>query len=323
MGVYRIGEVIRRTRESLGISRKELCDGICTMQTLCRIETGKQNPNRYNFQALMGRMGKCGEKYQLCIHGDVDSLMEWEELNLLVASRRYEELDRKLVGFEQALDKEDAVNKQFLMRMRAIVDYRMGRISVQQKRELLVQAFRCTVPSYKNDGELPCGVFSRNEIIIFCNIATSYNEDGDLDKAICMLKQVEAYYQHTSIDMEERSVSEVFVLLNLARYLGKSGNATEAKDIEEKLVKTCLETGKGSNLANILYNMAYEEEIMKEDEILTQKHLIQSYYVAELFGNRATQQHIEEHINVYYKRSDYVNKVLIFDQPQPSSSPSS
>ena len=308
MGVYRIGEVIRRTRESLGISRKELCEGICTMQTLCRIETGKQNPNRYNFQALMGRMGKCGEKYQLCIHGDLDTLMEWEELNLLVASRRYEELDKKLVVFERSLDKEDAVNRQFLMRMRAIVDYRMGRISVQQKRDLLVQALKCTVPGY-NSGELPSRIFTRNEIVLFCNIATSYNEEGDLDFAIHMLKQVKEYFQKTSIDREERSISEVFVLSNLARYLGNKGKPGEAKTLEESLVKTCLESGKGSNLANILYNLAFEEEVLCLERQLPQKHLVQAYYVSELFEDDNTKNHIKTHASSKYK-GGFVNDYM-------------
>nr|WP_297873834.1 helix-turn-helix transcriptional regulator [uncultured Blautia sp.] len=63
MGLYYIGEVIKRTRESLGMTQEELSEGICTTETLSRIETGKRTPNRANFKALMERMGRCGEKY--------------------------------------------------------------------------------------------------------------------------------------------------------------------------------------------------------------------------------------------------------------------
>lgn len=57
MGNYLIGQVIKRTRESLGLTQQELCEGICGLETISRIETGKQIPNRANFQALMERMG--------------------------------------------------------------------------------------------------------------------------------------------------------------------------------------------------------------------------------------------------------------------------
>ena len=34
MGIYLAGEVIRRNRESMGITQEELCDGICSVETL-------------------------------------------------------------------------------------------------------------------------------------------------------------------------------------------------------------------------------------------------------------------------------------------------
>lgn len=60
MGIYAVGEVIRRTRESLGMTQEELCDGICDVVTLSRIENGRNTPSRANFEALMERMGKMG-----------------------------------------------------------------------------------------------------------------------------------------------------------------------------------------------------------------------------------------------------------------------
>ena len=41
MSNYRAGDVIRMTREYIGISREELSDGICSPQTLYRLECGK------------------------------------------------------------------------------------------------------------------------------------------------------------------------------------------------------------------------------------------------------------------------------------------
>ena len=43
MSNYRAGDIIRMTREFVGMSREELSDEICSVQTLYRIESGKKN----------------------------------------------------------------------------------------------------------------------------------------------------------------------------------------------------------------------------------------------------------------------------------------
>lgn len=58
MGLYYIGEVIKRTRESLGMTQEELSEGICTTETLSRIETGKPDAQQGKFQSLNGAYGK-------------------------------------------------------------------------------------------------------------------------------------------------------------------------------------------------------------------------------------------------------------------------
>lgn len=41
MSNYRIGDVIRLTRLCMGITQEQLCENICSVQTLHRIENGK------------------------------------------------------------------------------------------------------------------------------------------------------------------------------------------------------------------------------------------------------------------------------------------
>ena len=227
MGVYSIGDFIKRTRKSMGIPRKELCDDICSVETLCRIENGKQNPNRYTYRMLMNRMGETGEKYQLYIHGDEDTIIEWEKLSLLAASRRYKELDRTLEEFENSVDMGDTLNKQFVLRMRAITDYRLGRIDLLQERNLLLQAIKYTIPDF-NSKVIPNRMFTRYEIALICNIAATY-EIEDINTSISILKQLSEYFKNIKVDDEERSLSEVFVLLNLAKFLGIQGRQKKYK----------------------------------------------------------------------------------------------
>lgn len=296
MGVYPVGELIRRTRESLGIARKDLCEGICTLETLCRIENGNRSPNRANFQALMERMGKSGDKYKVFVHSDdIDIIEKGKELELLLTIRNYEELSNKVAYLKQQLDVEDGVNRQYIIRMQAFADYGTGKIGVREKREMLVEALCCTVPRYQ-EGIVPKGLFSRNELLLFCNIAVSYAQEESYDMALCLLRQLEQYFVNTNIDMEERSISEALLLSNLSHCLGRNGDIEEAIEKGRKAIALCITTGKCGTLSNLLYNDAFGNELLNRNKNNCRKKLIQAYYVAELTGDKQMMDHIHKHM---------------------------
>lgn len=119
----------------------------------------------------MERMGKSGEKYMPFVHsGNVETIVESVEINTLMAQDRHDEADKRLEIFRKKVDLNDNVNRQYVLRTQAMIDYRLGRIDVEAERVQLIEAFLCTVPEYR-EKKLPVGIYSRYEIIIFCNIA--------------------------------------------------------------------------------------------------------------------------------------------------------
>ena len=68
MSNYRAGDIIRMTREFVGMSREELSDEICSVQTLYRIESGKTRVKRELYARLMAKM----ERIAMCSDGEVD-----------------------------------------------------------------------------------------------------------------------------------------------------------------------------------------------------------------------------------------------------------
>lgn len=307
MGVYQVGEVIKKTRESLGITQEELSYGICSAETLSRIENGKRAPSRTNFRALMDKMGKSGEKYMPFLHSrNMGTIVESVDIDVLIAHDKHEEADKAMKGFKKKINLDDNVNRQYVIRTQALIDYRLGRINVQEERAQLTEALLCTVPNYK-EGILPLGIYSRHEVMIFCNIAISYSLEGDQDTAIRMLRQAETYFDTTKLNMEERAISETLMLCNLGQCLGIRGEVKEAIEdtkeaikIEEKGVKKCLDGGVSNILEHLLYNIAFEKEILQENEKACKELLLQAYFVAELNNNSYMMGHIKEHMKKVY-----------------------
>lgn len=300
MGLYYIGEVIKRTRESLGITQEELSEGICTTETLSRIETGKRTPNRTNFRALMERMGRCGEKYFPHIRVESYKKMEqWEKICLLNQSHKFEEALIKLEDFEKYLDLEDKVNRQAVMRLKALCSYNLGKIDAKEKREKLNEALRLTLPHW-NGKKVPGGVFTRTESEIFCNIAVSYMNEKNLEEALALMRQMQRYFETTRINEEEKCVSEGLLLSNLAQCLGKSGETKEALEIEKRETKRYIKYNMAGRIYGSLYNIAYEMELLHINEEACKEKLVQAYYIADFVGDFRMKNHIQKHFEERY-----------------------
>ena len=301
MGIYQVGEVIRRTRESMGITQEKLSDGICSVENLSRIETGKVRPNRNTFEKLMERLGRSGEKYLPFVRGeDMETHILRGKISNLIGNCRYEEVEIILDKLEEKLDMNDSVNKQYIWRVRALVDYRLKKITGKEARERLEIALRYTLPDYE-DGILPNRILTRIEIFTYCNIAVSYAEEGNLEKAILMLRQIERYFQKEKIDSQERAISEVMALANLAQCLGRQGDYIEARSVHEKVKKTCINNKRSSDLIRELYNIAYDNEKLGKPIETCKIELLQAYYVARLCKNITQVNHIRKHVKKIYK----------------------
>lgn len=300
MAIYQINETIKFMRENLGMTQEELSDGICSTETLSRIETGKRTPNRTTYKKLMGKMGKSSEKYLSYIRSeDIHVHLEKEKMDTFMKTYNYEELDRILPEFEKKLDMDDMINKQYVLRLHAMTDYRLNRIDIKKQQDQLITALRYTIPSYQ-EGTVPRKIFTRQELILLCNIAVSYFENQELETALSMLFELENYFQTVHVDTQERAVSEVLMLSNLSQCLGRIGNIEEAEKRIKKAIMLSINGNVCGSLPNLLYNLAFANEISQKNKSLCKEQFIQAYYIAEICKNSSRITHIKQHIkNVY------------------------
>ena len=60
-----LGEAFLQLREECKISQEKLCNGLCSVATLSRIELGEREPDYLLFDALLTRLGKDSQKFDL------------------------------------------------------------------------------------------------------------------------------------------------------------------------------------------------------------------------------------------------------------------
>lgn len=299
MGVYPMGEAIRRIRESRGMTREELSDGICEIGTLKRIECGRQVPSRANFIALMERLGKNGNRYLPFIHSnDIEMYLKREKLENMLARGKIKEAEIYLIEFEQKLDLRDKINLQFVKQIRVLIEYSQRKINRESRRSGLMEALCCTIPEYR-EGDALNGFFSHYEIRLFCNLALSFKKENKFDTAIDMLQQLERYFAETRIDQNERAENEVFVLLTFAMTLEKMGRLEEGLRFNEQARRLSVRMNKVEKLPIIINNIAEDKEMLGEESEVCLDFYLQAYFVAELCGEHGMMEITRRHIKEY------------------------
>ncbi len=297
MEIYNIGEVIQKRRKSLGITQEQLSEGICSVQTLSRVENGKHQISWEKFKRLMEKLGMPSEKYSLVIKVDDMESIEYEkEIFQLISKQEYEKANILFHKLEKKLDKNERVNQQYLLGIGAVLDYQLKKILLQEKRKKLEEAIQITIP-YKCK-VLKNGIYTQIEVIILYNIALCFQEENEKE-GIRLLKELKEYLEETSINSREYKKLKVIILYNLSRLLRRNGNYEESKEVGNIAIKEGMSSNQGNILLSELYNQLYilslEIKKGKVEKVEDYKELFfQIYYLSDIFENSDIKRNCDE-----------------------------
>jgi len=306
MGRYRLGDIIRMTRKSLSITQEQLSEDICSVETLSRIETGKQNPSRDVYELLMERMGRVRNRaYSILSVSDFKVLEKMQLFEEAILSYDYHRAEYIL---EEIMKKPGNTNldKQFMIRAKSLIDYRMGRISTDEFLEELIKAIRITIPKF-GDISLVNWPLTYNETNIILNISTAYAEKQDYQKGINILEEAYSAIKKSYMDEEFRITMQVIILNNLSKWYGLLEDHQKAIDVSLEGLKLCKEYKISSVLPNLLYSSAWNMERLIDKGVLSKENkrecinlLKQAYYISCAVQYPYLEQFIRKHLQVQY-----------------------
>lgn len=256
MAVYNIGEFIKEKRERLGVTQDELCEGICSLATMSRIEAGGRIPKSKVIVPLLQRLG--------ISDFIVDSMSTKEELKgmELIAEMRSSYVNgdieaAKLHFAEVAPYYEDLpVNgRQFCRLFETLMKIKSGELNHAQAIPIYEDIIRMTVPEYSID-RLP-QLMSFEEINVLNNIAIAYGKTDRMDTAIKIYYAIKQFYDRhtTNIDNVLRTLPTIYY--NLSKYLGLSGRYDDCVQICEEGIRYIKASGQYRRHSYILYNLAW------------------------------------------------------------------
>lgn len=306
MGVYRAGDVIRRNRQALHMTQEELCEGICNAQTLSRIENGKQNPGKEVYKRLMERMGKEKNRAFAMVSGDDVRVLEYaREYENALHKFEYEKADEVLQLLEGMVD-DSPVSRQYIIKGRAILDWKLKRISHQEERKRLMEGLNITInfPEKQNFRKYP---LMENEISILCNIANTYFYENQIEKAIIFLENIYEGINSGYRIPEKGKVTELLILDNLANMYGELGNHRKAIELAKQGLVFCKEEKTSGNLPQLLGELEWNmEQLLEKNEDVEfnqkdcEKILRQAYYIATALKQNHNAYLLKNHYEEYF-----------------------
>lgn len=320
MGVYPIGDVIQKSRISLSLTQEELCNGICSVETLSRIENGKQTPSRVVYQKLLNRLGRPEERILPAISSKNFNMQQLKiNISQAIANERYAKAEHLYREISKYILKEDLRNIQYLLRTKAVIDYRTGKIPLHVYTKYLLKALKITVPEIDKK-HISDNFLNRSETIIILNIANAYGHKKDYDAAISLLFQLDNYYYQNRMDFYEQNYSRILVLTNLSIWLGRTNRFEEMLHICNKGIQISTKINCSNFLDRLLYNKALTlYELIKQENPnfpnivspITEMRkktclqcLQQAYCISLQFNHAVIQSHIKKCIeeNTFFRQ---------------------
>ena len=171
------GKIIIDRRRELDVKQEDLCRGICSRQTLSRIENGRHKPSRFIAEALLTRLDlpvsyyinqpTYNEYMQMLLHDKIEDAIrigEFEKLPALVEESGQHTDDNKY--FEQQV-----------MRAQAVYALHVEK-DIENSRKILTDAISLVHPDFSVD-TIEKMHLSRDEYNVLNMLANTYSEEDE------------------------------------------------------------------------------------------------------------------------------------------------
>lgn len=268
MESYCIGDVIRIRRQMFGMTKEELCEGICSVKTLTRIEHKKVKTQMPIVRELFERLGLCAEHIRARVITSDYSVLKLAEKNVLYQnSYKTEEWESCLKELEQILCMDVPQNKQFIMSNYHLLKFRRKEISKKDFVKKMLETIEYTIPLECLLGE-EVKFLSRDEATMVYNVGMR-TDDADNAYMEIVREICKKYEEYEEIYSHIRRYE--FLMAGVISYLGNSGEYQESNDLSNRLLKKCLICRRLHFLPNALYNNLWNDQqrflCKREDEI--------------------------------------------------------
>lgn len=303
MPQYSVGQAIRGVRERKGILQSCLCDGICSVATLSKIENGQQNPSATVMEALLERLGLPIGLYNVPVTKVRFERAALEQKIIHIVAGLGKDIEGLLAEYKNLPEAMDKFEQQFHLHMTGIQKH-LDKLPPEEILPYYKNALEITFPEHDLEALPKEKYFTYLELIILSDIAIEEYRLGNNTKAEKILFFLKDYYESGKLDEASMEKQYPIILANLSDWLEASGRFQEEYEIAKRGLDFCIKKGKLCMLDTMTFNVGYSLlQLGKKDEGV--KYIDQAFSLMELKGQDAR---LKKHI-------EYVQETIPYDRP--------
>ena len=141
-----LGKIIEKLRIEKNYSRRQLCQGLCSTQTLIKIETDQSDVDKFLADILLQRLGKSSDKLEIILSDEEYSkIYARDEIEELIWKKDRDKAEAILHEYEALYAKDSKVHKMFVLRTRAYMSQLLDE-DWNQAESYIRQAIEMTLP---------------------------------------------------------------------------------------------------------------------------------------------------------------------------------
>ena len=308
MDEFNLGTYIKKRREELNISQEELCEGLCAVSSLSRIENNQQDPSRHLTKNLLDRLGLPNDRFfslwdQKGISAGALQREIQDDMNLYARAAEHDRpgiragILEKLAELEKAAGQDNRAVQQFLLAQRAVLGGPDGSYSLSEKLEMQLEALRMTCPKFDSE-DFRRGHYSLDETRLINQIALIYSQLGDRKRATDMYDQLLKYVEKNDRELAGYAGHFCMVAHDYAIELGMGRRYSDSNEIAEKGRRLCISRGVYQFLPGFLAIQAANYYFLGELET-SKKLYLHAFYVYNAYGNTINREIIRREIKEY------------------------
>jgi len=264
-GVYCINDVIRIRRKMLGLSRKELCAGICDEKTLGRLER-KQAKTHWGIVAeLLSRLRLPIEYTRTeLITSSQEARELMVELRICFGEKQWDRAEQLRNEIQKLIPMNLLYNQQAMMNKDVLIRWEKNKITSKEYFQQMRNVLELTLPydSFLKEGEK---YLTHQEQICIQNLMQAL--DTQSDECLTCMQQFEEMYQFFVDAKLQETVSNMydFIMDTVGSMLGNLGHFDQSDKYNEIILTGCLRTRRSGALHGAIYGQwwNYDQRIRK------------------------------------------------------------
>lgn len=272
-GVSCINDVIRIRRQMLGITPGELCDGICDVKTLRRLERRETIPQRAIVERLFARLGLSGEFTRTeLITDDPEPKRLMEKIRRRINDQQWVEAEDLLKQIKAQVSMDIPSNKQALLRREVLLHWKKGELENDEYCRLMREILELTLPF---EAFLKEGVqyLAYTEQTCIQSMLQGMDKHGE-ELRICIKHFEDMYRSVIDNELHEAYVGIYELIMNfVASELGNNGEYDRSDQYSDIITSGCLRFRRLGALTESLYNRCWNHAERKRRNIPSDKPL--------------------------------------------------